>query len=385
MNSTTSTSDQAMALDSLPAELFMEIIACVAGSESHVEEAMFGGDEARLSIETIPFRVASVCRRWRERILNMPRAWQRIYLSFSRERSLHAESAAKQTRYVELVLSRARAIPLYVYVGGPPGTMQDYHRSILGVLQNILPRVQRLSMWTAMETVTPRSIFEELTGPTPLLHYLSVGSDEFAKGDLEFTKIPFFYDSPQLAEMRLCNVPLSFIDCARFPNLRSLTLSACGFNSTILGHVGHWWPRLEYLSLQASSAHNRWPTIRPSMRYMPIGSLRSLDLHSCGMEPMLNGPYARRGFIAPTLFRQETLKCMLDFSALGVEPGGAHPSGYIRFTEDYQRHSCLLQTSSQASLARLDLRGRLLERVDLDAKRCACTSRSLVIRVSVPG
>ncbi|KZV83086.1 hypothetical protein EXIGLDRAFT_701892 [Exidia glandulosa HHB12029] len=141
-------------------------------------------------------------------------------------------------------------------------------------------------MWTAMEFVTHRSIFEELVRPAPLLQYLSVNRDDFvAISDPGFTRISFFYDSPRLSELRLCGVRMSFIDCARYPNLRSLKLSACNFSPAILAHVGHWWPRIEHISLESSSEGSAWPTTMPPMA--PLPHLRSIELHSNGMAPML--------------------------------------------------------------------------------------------------
>ncbi|KZV94649.1 hypothetical protein EXIGLDRAFT_834851 [Exidia glandulosa HHB12029] len=284
MEASPSSSDLSSSLDSLPVELLMDIIESACGSASDDEEAMFGGDDARLPIQLLPFRMSSVCRRWRDHILNVPRAWQRVYLSFRRERLLHAESAAKQTQYLDFILSRAGAAPLHVFVGGAPGTVQDYHRALLDVLCDILPRAQRLSVWTAMETITHRSIFEELALPTPLLQYLSVNSDEFSTSDPAFTRIPLFYDSPRLEELRLCGVKMSFIDCTRYPSLRSLKLSSCAFNPAILAHMGHWWPLIEHVSLESIDS-GPWPTTPPPMA--PLPRLRSLDTYYSVMAPTL--------------------------------------------------------------------------------------------------
>lgn len=162
------------------------------------------GSYRRRLISSLPFNVSQVCVRWREIALDTPRLWSELWtvnlssLDTSKPRYLH---------FLNEILLRSKAAPLYLHIVGIGNDISDTHPAI----QLLMP----LSMWWEgivlhLPGSAISSIFSCVKGRLASLRSVEIPS--WNSDDGSQITVDVFEEAPRLQDIALFGTPST-----RFP------------------------------------------------------------------------------------------------------------------------------------------------------------------------
>lgn len=181
------------------------------------------------------------------------------------------------------------AAPLHVFVAQAPGTVTEDHLPLLHILQAMLDRVQRLTIWSDRNAMDlSNSLFAHIHQATPLLQSIRIRifCDEGPSWSVPHRLLS---DAPLLSEVYLFNVPLMWFECSHWEHAETVTLVDCAFDLEHLLVFGSWWPNMRNLTIeQVNRFHSRSNTDRhdaaqrgaPAPVLLPLPHLEILQLRS---------------------------------------------------------------------------------------------------------
>ncbi|KZV84878.1 hypothetical protein EXIGLDRAFT_841884 [Exidia glandulosa HHB12029] len=256
----------------------------------------------------IPYRLAAVCRHWRNAARGTPKLWTRVQIPTPNDSVV--ESAEGLSRYLALHLSLSRNAPIDIMwdlalkrTDGDEPTLVKNHRleesslrSLFSLIEphawrirSMLVRTRAISglSWERRRAVTLRTsvifrLVRLLCYPTPNLvdisiscmHNFDIVDEEFWQ-DFPQRQFPLLLPhAPQLRRLHIVDVPL-FMRQGHpgLPELRDLSieLALCPMEGNLLSHTLSAAPQLDALSLDFAYAQEPSDLLVDSL---PISSLK---------------------------------------------------------------------------------------------------------------
>lgn len=185
----------------LPTELLSKIFILVS------ETDQFG-----------PVKITEVCHRWRDIILDLPRAWSWIYVHTIKKKK-------NMGRYLSVFTERSHQCVLHIHI--PALFTPDYNREML---QEILPSLIQVSHRIQCLSIPSWHLgcFADATFPNLLCLRFSIETEDHVIGVYEFS------------------------NKSKYPRLEIFHASYCGWVQSVWDYQKIALPFLKHLSIQAS-------------------------------------------------------------------------------------------------------------------------------------